>query len=75
MILFAGTWKKPSVDVVDHSLEALIGDSLPVNARHIVASMTHNGVNGNLVAAFSTDGLEGVPQSIKTPIPLDAQFE
>jgi hypothetical protein len=35
--------------------------------------MAHDGIDGDLVLGFAADGLEGMPQRVEIPVPVDAQ--
>lgn len=68
-----GLREQPGPDEFGHRQESPIADSFTILVRDVGPHMTHDRPHGDEVAALITDGLQGVPQRVKIPMPGDLE--
>ena len=51
--------------MIDHSLQAVVVDSLAVGSRHRSIDVAHDGVDSHLVSAGPGDGFKGVAEGVE----------
>src|SRR5262249_5283375 len=65
--------EQPTADVPRHLLEPFVADLLAVEVGNVGCGVPHDPTHGEEISGFVADRLEGVPQRIKIPVPVDAQ--
>ena len=62
---FLGSGEQPAPHRLHYGPQPLIADSLPVLAGHTAVNVSHDGIDRDLIPAFSRVGLEIVTERIK----------